>query len=108
MWGLKGWIAGGLSCMRAENLKGWRKEAKWDKNPEGKGWDLVVRLVQVMRRDRMMTEEISWAKMVLIPKGRGEYRCIGLVEVMWKVCSVVVNFRLKRSFVLHNAFHGFR
>ena len=46
--------------------------------------------------------------MVLLLKGKGEYRGIGLVEVLWKVCPVVVNFRLKRSVVLHGALHGFR
>ena len=34
--------------------------------------------------------------MVFILKGKGEYRGIGLVEVLWKVCSVVVTFRPKR------------
>ena len=28
--------------------------------------------------------------------------------MLWKVCSVVVNFRLKRSVVLHDTLHGFR
>ena len=46
--------------------------------------------------------------MVLIPKGKGEYLRIGLVEVLWKVCSVVANFRLKSNAVLHDALHGFR
>ena len=31
-----------------------------------------------------------------------------MVEVLWKVCAVVVNCWLKRSVVLHNALHGFR
>ena len=26
----------------------------------------------------------------------------------WKVCAAVVNFRLKRGFVLHDALHGLR
>ena len=36
------------------------------------------------------------------------YRGIGLVEVLWKVFSVVVNCWLKISVVLHDALHGFR
>ena len=44
--------------------------------------------------------------MVLIKKGKGGYRFIGLVEVMWKVYLVVVNFRPKRSVVLHDALMG--
>ena len=46
--------------------------------------------------------------MILISKVKGEYRGIGIVEVLWKVCSVVVNCQLKRSVVLHDALHGFR
>ena len=46
--------------------------------------------------------------MVLISKEKGDYRGIGLVEVLWNVCSVVVNCRLKRSVVLHETLHGFK
>ena len=49
--GLKGRRSGGLSGMREEDLKGWRKRAKQEKETEGKRWDLVVRLVHVMFRD---------------------------------------------------------
>ena len=42
------------------------------------------------------------------PKRGGEYWGIGIVEVLWKVCSVLVNCLLKRSVVLHVALHGFR
>ena len=44
----------------------------------------------------------------LLPKGKGGYRGIMIVEVLWKVCLVVVNFSLKRSGVLHDALNGFR
>ena len=106
--GLKGGRAGGPLGMRAEDLKGWCKEAKRKKNPEGKRWELAVRLVQVTFRDRMVPDEITWLMMVLLPKRKGEYRGIGIVEVLWKVCSVVVNCHLKRSVVLNDALHGFR
>ena len=33
---------------------------------------------------------------------------IGLVEVLWKVCSVVVSLSLKRSVVLHDTLRGLR
>ena len=56
----------------------------------------------------MVSEEIAWANMVLIPKGKEEYRSIELVEVLCKVSSLVGNCRLKRSVVLHDALHGFR
>ena len=57
---------------------------------------------------RTVPEEIDWVEMVFLPKGEGEYRGIGIVEVLWKVCSVLVNCLLKRSVFLHVALHGFR
>ena len=46
--------------------------------------------------------------MVLIPKGKKEYRSIGLVEVMWKVVAAILNRRLTSSITFHNFLHGFR
>ena len=46
--------------------------------------------------------------MVLIPKGKGDYQGIGLVEVMWKVVAVVLNRRLTSSITFHDVLHGFR
>ena len=66
----------------------------------------MVRLTQVKFRYGTLPVVIVWAKMFLIPKGKGEYRGIGLVEVLWKVFSVMVNFQLKRSVVLHGTLHG--
>ena len=68
----------------------------------------MVRLVQVMFRYGTAQEEIAWETMVFLPKGKGEYRGIRLVEVLWKVCSVVADFCLKRSIVMLGALHGFR
>ena len=40
--------------------------------------------------------------------GGGGYQGIRIVEVVCKVCAVVVNCRLKRSVTLHDTLHGFR
>ena len=45
---------------------------------------------------------------VIIPKRGGEYRRIGLVEVLWKVWVLITNNRLRTSITLHDALHGFR
>ena len=68
----------------------------------------MVRLVKVVFRYGMGPEEIEWVTMVLLPKGKGGYRGTGIVDLLSKVCSVVVNCLLKRSVVLHDALHGFR
>ena len=93
--GLKSGIAGGPSGMCAEDLKGWLRKAKREKYPKRRRWELVVRLVQVIFGYENIPEEVSWATMVILPKGKGGYRGIGMVEVLWKVFSVVVNCFLK-------------
>ena len=46
--------------------------------------------------------------MVLIPKGKREYRGVGLVEVTWKVVAVIIHLRLTTGITYHDALHGFR
>ena len=46
--------------------------------------------------------------MVFLPKRMGLYWGIGLVEVVYKVCTAVENFHLKWSVTLHGALHGYR
>ena len=46
--------------------------------------------------------------MVLIPKGEGGYRGIGLVEVMWKAVAVILNRRFTASITYHDYLHGFQ
>ena len=45
--------------------------------------------------------------MVLIHKGKKDYRGIGLVEVMWKVVAAILNRRLTSSITYHDFLHGF-
>ena len=68
----------------------------------------MVILIQKNLEDGTVPEEVAWEMMVFLPKGRGVYWGIGLVEVVWKVCATVVNFRLKMSVMLHDTLHGFR
>ena len=69
---------------------------------------MVVRLVRVMFRDRTVPVEIAGGKMEIVQKGKGKYMGIELVEILWKVCAVVINCWLKRSVMLHNTIHVFR
>ena len=47
--------------------------------------------------------------MVLIPKGNsGDFRGIGLLEVIWKVLEKVIDARLSSTIDLYDALHGFR
>ena len=55
-----------------------------------------------------MAEEATWQTLVLIQKGRKEYRGIGLVEVMWKVVAAILHLRLTAAITYHDFLHGFR
>ena len=49
-----------------------------------------------------------WQTVVMIPKGGGtDFRVIGLVEVLWKAISSILNRRVSYSIHFHHALHGF-
>ncbi len=51
--------------------------------------------------------QLLWVIIVLIPKEGSDYRGIGLLEPMWKVCKHVMDLRLN-TFDLHDSLHGCR
>ena len=71
-------------------------------------WGKVVEMTQTAFRDGKLTEEAAWQTVVMIPKRKGEFRGIGLVEVTWKVMAVILHWRLTTGMKLHDAFHRFR
>ena len=106
--GVKGGREGGPLVMRTEDLKVWLQETMRKKEPVKRRWELLVILVHQTFEDMNPPEDPAWATMVLIPKGKGEFWVIGLVEVAWKVYAAVVNFWLNLGVVLHDALHRFR
>ena len=76
-----------------------------DSVPEegGENWARVVDLVQTAFWEGDLAEESTWQAVVLIPKGKGDYRGISLVEVMWKVVAVILNRRFTSSITFHKA-----
>ena len=71
-------------------------------------WGRVVELIQTAFWEGELAEETTWQAVVLIPKGKKDYRGIGLVEVMWKVVAVILNRRFTSSITYHDSPHGFR
>ena len=51
----------------------------------------VVELIQADLRESRTAEEYTWKAVVLIPKGGGEYYNTGLVKVVRKVVTVIIN-----------------
>ena len=53
-------------------------------------WGTVVELTQTAFREGNLAEEATWQTMVMIPKGKGEFQGIGLVEVIWKLLTLIL------------------
>ena len=99
--------APGPSKVRAEKLKEWLFEATRQENPELENWNRVVELVQLCFRERRVPTQLSWSTVVLLPKGGGDYRGIGLLEIIWKVIESIVNRRIASKVHFHDSLHGF-
>ena len=50
--------------------------------------------MQAAFRNGYIPEEMTWTAMVLIQNSGGGYRGIGLVKVIWKVYTLIVNSHL--------------
>ena len=83
------------------------ESAAAQKETETDNWTRVVDLVQSVFREGKLAEEATCQAVVLIPKGKKEYRGIGLMEVMWKVVAAILNRRLTDSITFHDFIHGF-
>ena len=71
-------------------------------------WGKVVEMTQTAFRGGKLAEEAAWQMVVLIPKGKGEFRGIRLVEVTWKLMAVIHHRQLTTGLQLHDVLHGFR
>jgi len=102
--------AGGASKMRAEDIKDWLQGIvqEEDTGMEGAGdnWRLLVKLIQAIWEKGEIPTQMRWVIVILIPKGRGEFRGIGLLEPMWKVIENIMDGRLQ-AIELHDCLHGF-
>ena len=68
----------------------------------------MMALVRVSFGEGRLAEEATWQAVVLIPKGKGDYHGIGLVVVVWKVVTEILNRRLTASITYHDYLHGFQ
>ena len=66
-----------------------------------------MELIQTAFREEDMAEEATWQTVVIIPKGKKEYRGIGLVEVTWKVVAEILHRRFTTAITYHDALHVF-
>ncbi len=89
----------GPSGMRAEHIKEWLRGIRWEEDPQRAGggpsdgdhWCLFVQLVQSAWTHGEIPCQLLWIIVVLIPKGGGDYRGIGLLEPIWKVIERIID-----------------
>ena len=117
-------ISRGALEMQAEHLKEWLTASKREKieaaeKGEGKTdgeeggptephWENLVELIQTAFREGELAKEAMWQAVVLIPKGKQDYRGVVLLEGMWKVVAAILNRRLTDSITYHDFLHRFR
>ena len=102
--------ASGASGMRAEDIKQWLmdmvEEEKSGKEGAGDMWKHFVLLIQTIWERGEIPPQMAWIIIVLLPKGGGDFRGIGLLEPAWKVVEILMDTRLK-SIELYDCLHGF-
>jgi hypothetical protein len=81
--GLKNGRAGGSGGVRAEHIKSWLRDMieEEEKGTENAGdiWRLFVRLIQIIWDKGEIPRQMLWMVVVLLPKGGGDFRGIGLL-----------------------------
>ena len=85
-----------------------KAESRGDTLTKASNWEMVVELVQTALGEGRLAEDATWQAVVLITKGRKDYRGIVLVRVMWKLVSAILNRWITSSITFHDFLHGFR
>ena len=64
--------------------------------------------MQTAFMDSVLEEEATWQTVVLISKGGGDYRGIGILVMVCKMMAVILNHHFTASTAYHDSFHGFQ
>jgi hypothetical protein len=72
----------------------------------GDRWRIFVRLVRAIWETGTVPRQMMWVIVVLLPKGGGDFRGIGLLEPFWKVMEIIMDSRL-HVVEFHDCLHGF-
>jgi hypothetical protein len=72
-------------------------------------WAELVSTVQDVFNGKAIPEEFSYEILCLIPKEtQGKYCGIALLEVVYKLVSMIIHLRLQAAIEFHPSLHGFR
>jgi hypothetical protein len=101
--------------MKAKHLKGWldaiqheEKAAKEDTGREltlGDKWRIFFELIRIIWDIGEIPEQMSWMVIVLLLKGGGDFRGIGLLDPCWKVVEKIMVCHLA-AIEFHPCLHG--
>ena len=81
-----------------------KEEEEHDKAGLGNKWCLFVERVQIVWAEGEIPQQMGWMMVVLLPKGGGDFRGIGLLKPFWKVIEVLMDQRLK-AIDFHDCLH---
>merc|ERR1712127_458508 len=98
----------GKTWLRGVEDEEWAQR-KGEEGHQGKGdtWRLLLKLIRHIWDTGEIPRQMLLTIVVLIPKGNsGNYRGIGLLEVIWKVIERVLDERIWGIEVRHSL-HGF-
>ena len=94
--------------MKAEHLKVWLREETRGKDLEPRQWGKLMIVARLVFQEGRILTALTWTTMMIITKGVGKYILISLVEVIWKVCVLIIKIRLQSTIAFHYGLHGFR
>ena len=81
----------GPSQLKAEDCKTWLRAAENEENPHPEPFNKLVQLVQHCWSTGALPLALCWSTLVALPKGNGEFRGIGLLEIVWKLIEKLID-----------------
>ena len=69
-------------------------------------WEGLVEVLHMVFRDIRLPMECKWQTVVTILNGDRDFRVIGLVEILCKAFSGVINQRIRVALQFHDVLHG--
>ena len=103
--------APGFTGMRAEDIKFWATEYEenTDDNKEHLPFSKLIKIIQTCFATGTLPKALHISTLVLIPKPNSrDYRGIGLLEILWKLMTAIIDNRLRSTIKFQDEIHGFR
>ena len=89
--------AKGPSRMWVYYLNIWLAVAQAEEKPDPYRWWISVDIIQLSFYIEQLALDCTWNTFILLPKGGGEYQAIGLLKMLFKVISIIINWLLAES-----------